>query len=248
MNLAKRMQGYVLGEGIEHHQASLLVQHEGLTRLRDKYEPLSAERYYHNLNHGIKCLTEIGISAPIAVREGLLSTRNAINLGTVAVWHDDEVTLGPILNEKKSAINVGISMERHGVSDLDIDYVQDTIEGSTVTIEPGNFKQWANEDDYGSILFDDVDVALLGAEFPVFLRQSAIPLFTELHNKVTGNERRDAAHDFMKSEIDILRNHTWYTKIIGQRYPNQKSNADIIMSRLTSPSQRHELLYEVTTA
>jgi len=234
-------------EGYEHTRASVLVQHDGLVRLK-KYNPRPDNRVsleYHNFFHGIHVLWALGIMIPDAVREGKISPRKANNTANALAWHDDEQLLGPVFNELQSGTNVAERMEKPDVKILNQDagFVYGLVYGSIVTVRPGSFTQWVDKDEYSSKLHNDSDVALFGADYSFFMHESAIPFFRELHTEVEGSdERRDAMYLFLREEVDILRSFSWQTEIAPYKFPHKDSNADVIERRLNSNTYRDELL------
>lgn len=185
---------------------------------------------YHNLEHSRDVYNDSLAIAALAVEQGKINTSKIDALKRASSAHDCEQMLGSGLNERESCAIVAQKMKECKMfSDEEINETDDIIMATEIQINNGVLHQSAKADNYLGQILADADLANLGQEHEVFWRK----YMNFVEEASRGEPSRELLITLYRNEINLLKNHRYYTPEAETLFPHQRENLELVQNKFT---------------
>ncbi len=194
---------------------------------RDGITPLPR----HNEAHTWEVITDAGLLADAAIREGKITPEDKELLIVGAACHDIVQEHGPNLNEEASAHQAYSYMLQSGAfSEKEMIRVTNIVRATTI-MDSNPVSQDVLEDDYLTKLMADADLASLGKKTNVYW-QATLSLFYEkqLAEEVRTSSRPKAPNLIKAAQFGaaFIRAHKFYTPEAENLFPGHGANLQYV--------------------
>lgn len=187
------------------------------TGKRDGEHPLA----YHNWRHTLGVIWAATKIAELAARRNKISRTDIDIIKVAASYHDIEQGLDRGLNEDASKQMCEQAMKDSKVFlPEEIELAKRMIDATKVSFVDGSIIQSAT-DEFMTQLLADADLASLGCPTQVFW-ESSMAVLKEMKNADSPSPAD--LKEFAKSQLVLLKNHSFYTEEAKESFPHKEAN------------------------